>query len=134
VALTVLDASIVIAVLDPADAHHAVAAEALRTCLAARDRFVLPASAYAEVLVGPYRRGPEAVATLNAFLDALPCDLEPVGRATAGRAARLRADHGPTLRLPDALVLATALEIDAARVLTTDRGWPPVAGVSIEVI
>jgi predicted nucleic acid-binding protein len=46
-------------------------------------------------------------------------------------AAQLRAQHGPRLRLPDALVVATALELSADRLLTTDKRWPDV-GLKLE--
>jgi len=65
VALTVLDAGVVIAVLDAADGHHAAARAALSEALARGDELVLPASAYAESLVGPSRRGQAAVAALH---------------------------------------------------------------------
>lgn len=121
--LTVLDAGILIAVLDGADLHHAAATRALRTRIDRGDELVLPASAYAEVLVAPYRRNEEAVATVEAFLDALPVRVEPATRAIAARAAELRARHGSRLRLPDALVVATAIDL-GAEVLTTDSRWP----------
>jgi len=38
----------------------------------------------------------------------------------------------PKLRLPDALVVATAIELGATRVLTTDRGWPSLE-VAVEI-
>lgn len=131
--LTVLDAGVVIALLDGADAHHAAAVAAVS---AARDRgdvLVLPASAYAECLVSPYRRGPDAVAVVDQFLDALPARVEPADRSIAGTAAALRAAHGTSLRLPDALVVATAIVRSADRILTTDAGWP-AATVPVEVL
>lgn len=127
-ALTVVDAGILIAALDASDAHHAAAVAALRACRESGDALVVPASAYAEALVGPSRRGAEAVATVDAFLDALPAAVEPATRDVAREAASLRARHGRALRLPDALVLATAVVIGAGRVLTTDAGWPASAG------
>src|SRR3990170_665202 len=66
--LTVLDAGVVIAVLDAADGHHAAARAALSEALARGDELVLPASAYAESLVGPSRRGQAAVAALDALV------------------------------------------------------------------
>jgi len=95
-----------------------------RDALERSDRLVLPVSAYAESLVGPSRRGTDAVATLDAFLDAMPATVEPATREIGRRAASLRAAHRPGLRLPDALVLATAAVVGADLVLTTDRGWP----------
>lgn len=131
--LAVLDAGVLIAALDAGDVHHAPAIAALHEARARGDKLVLPASAYAEALVGPSRRGADAVATLDAFLDALPAAVEPATREVARRAASLRAAHGGRLKLPDALVLATAGVLHADHVLTTDAGWPAVA-VEVRVI
>jgi len=124
VGLTVLDASIVIAVLDGQDVHHAAARAGLASRLEARDSFVLPVSAYAETLVGAFRQGGAAPATIDAFLAALPARLEPISPVIARTAARLRAQHGRRLPLPDAFVVATALELSADQILTADRRWP----------
>jgi len=132
VALTVLDAGIVIAVLDASDAHHRAAKKALSTALAGGDRLVLPASAYAEVMVAPSSRGSEAVATVDAFVDAMPATVEPATREIAASAAELRARHG-RLRLPDALVVATATTLRADRILTADSGWPRLA-IRVDVV
>jgi predicted nucleic acid-binding protein len=131
--LTILDAGIVIAALDASDGHHAASVEALREARQSGDILVLPASAYSEALVGPSRRGGEAVATVDAFLDALPAAIEPATRDVARVAAGLRARYGRALRLPDALVLATASVMDASAVLTTDADWP-VTPVSVTVV
>lgn len=132
-ALTVLDAGIVIAVLDGADVHHASAEAALREAFAAGDDLVLPACAYAECLVAPLRRGSDAAAIVDDLLDALPARVVPITREIASSAAALRARHGRALRLPDALVVATAIAERGARVLTTDGRWPAV-GVAVEVV
>lgn len=123
-ALTILDAGVIIAILDANDAHHVAAREALTRARGRADELTVPASAYAEVLVGPFRQGASAVAKVDEFLVALPARVEPATREVAATAARLRAQHGPKLRLPDALVVATAIELDAALLLTTDAGWP----------
>lgn len=130
--LTVLDASVIIAVLDGLDLHHAAAREALAARLAAGDAMVLPVSAYAETLVAPYRRGADAVAIVDGFLAAMPAVLEPVTARIATTAARLRARHGRRLPLPDAFVVATGIELSADRVLTCDRRWPELE-IAIEV-
>jgi predicted nucleic acid-binding protein len=122
--LIVLDAGIVMAALDADDAHHVPALAALRDAREQGSRLVVPASAYAEALVGPSRSGAAAVNTLDAFLDALPAFVEPATREIARRAASLRAAHGRSLRLPDALVLATAGVLGANLTLTTGAGWP----------
>jgi predicted nucleic acid-binding protein len=124
VGLTILDASVVIAILDASDPHHVPARAALAARLDARDAIVVPASAYAEALVGAFRRGAEAAQVVDAFLQALPAAIEPATAAIARHAARLRAEHGRRLALPDALVVGTALELSADRILTADRDWP----------
>lgn len=131
--LTVLDAGVVIAILDAEDRHHAAARAALALRLQVRDELVLPASAYSEVLVAPQRHGESAVRAVDAFLEALPATIHPVTAEIARVAARLRAEHGRRLRLPDALVVATAIELHADRVLTTDSGWPELQ-LAVEVL
>jgi predicted nucleic acid-binding protein len=118
----VLDASVVLALLDPQDALHEAAIDALRAHRAKKVRFVLPASVFAEVLVGVARLGDEALdqrrnQIVAAFGPPVALD-EPVAVA----AARLRAKHR-SLRLPDAVVLATAQVLDAQAVLTGDKRW-----------
>ena len=119
-AIVVVDASVVIALLDGGDAHHAAAVATLAGM--GRERLILPASAYAEILVDPWRRGADAVAVIRRFVTDLGIHIEPLTPDIAERAARLRARHG-ALRLPDALVLATADALDAIA-LTCDRAWP----------
>lgn len=131
--LTVLDAGVVIAVLDADDAHHPSARKAVA---AARERggpLVIPASAYAETLVAPLRDGPASGDAVDGFLDAMPVSVEPATRQIARQAAELRARHGNRLRLPDALVVATAIVLGADRIVTTDGRWPDV-GLRVEVI
>jgi predicted nucleic acid-binding protein len=123
VAIVVLDASVVIAFLDRADTHHGAAVEALGR--ARLDELALPSSAYAEILVDPWRRGPDAVTLVKRFLMDLSIRIEPLTAAIAERAAELRARHR-SLRLPDALVLATA-DVLAATALTCDRSRPRVS-------
>jgi predicted nucleic acid-binding protein len=123
VAIVVLDANVVIALLDAGDAHHAAAVSAVGQ--AQRDVLVLPVSAYGEILVDPWRRGLDAVAIVRGFVKDLGIRIEPLTEDIAERAARLRARH-ESLRLPDALVLATADALDAAA-LTCDRAWRHVS-------
>ena len=119
-AIVVLDASVVIALLDARDVHHAAAVTAVGQ--ARRETLVLPASAHAEILVDPWRRGQAAVAVVRHFVSDLGIHVEPLTADIAERAARLRAEHG-ALRLRDALVLATADALDAVA-LTCDQAWP----------
>ena len=119
-ALVVLDASVVIAFLDPDDRLHDPAVHALAAHQ--HDELVIPASVHAEILVGPYRSGAKAVAEVESFLADFSVRTEPVTAAIARAAARLRS-RSKSLRLPDALVLATAGELGADEVLTGDASW-----------
>ena len=131
--LTVLDASILIAVLDAGDAHHAAARAGLAARLEAGDTFAVPVSAYAETLVGAFGQGEEAAATVDEFIGALPARIESATAAIGRGAARLRAEHGTRLKLPDAFVVATAQQLGADRVLTADQRWPRL-DVVVEVL
>jgi predicted nucleic acid-binding protein len=55
--LTILDAGVLIAILNSEDAHHERAREALSAACDRGDRMMVPASAYAEILVAPLRQG-----------------------------------------------------------------------------
>lgn len=106
VALCVVDASVVIAVLDPNDVHHATASAAIWDARRQRGSSVIvPASAYARVLVHPARSGRRALAVVRWFCSE-QLTVEPLSAEMAEAAARLRARH-KGLRLPDALVIAT---------------------------
>jgi PIN domain nuclease of toxin-antitoxin system len=124
VAVVVLDASVLIAFLDPVDANHPRA----RAALAAHqsDDLVLPASVFAEVLVGPYRHGAPAVGTVEQFVADLAMRIQPITADIARRAAFLRSRYA-ALKLPDAFVLGTGDVLDASTVLTADQGWPKVS-------
>jgi predicted nucleic acid-binding protein len=124
VALVVLDASVVIAFLDPDDALHGPAVEALTEHQ--HDELLIPSSAYAEILVAPYRRGAEAVGAVEAFLADLSVRVEALTPAIARTAAKLRSEPR-SLRLPDTVVLATADELEADVVLTGDESWARIS-------
>jgi uncharacterized protein len=123
VARVTLGADVVIAFLDPGDDQHARAISVLRPLLSAGDDLLLSASAYAETIVRPLQLGTDA--TVDEFLDAAAIKVAPVDRAIARRAATLRAEHR-SLRLPDAISLATALST-GARLLTLDKKLAQIA-------
>ena len=125
--LTVIDAGIIIGVLDADDAHHSAAVLALSAVIGKDNQIAVPASAYAEALVGPARRGPSGRRAVDDFLADLAAEVEPITRQVAARAAELRASHGKRLTLPDALVVAVAMHLKADRILTTDRRWPKLS-------
>lgn len=89
-------------------------------CLIMAVAIKLPAPGLAESLVGAHRRG-AAVAARTIF-EELGIEIEPLTEQMADEAARLRAWH-PSLRLGDALIIATARVLGADRVLTGDRRW-----------
>jgi predicted nucleic acid-binding protein len=123
VARVALDTDIVIAFLDPGDDQHATAVAQLRSRLAAGDQLLAAATVYAESIVRPSQQGTDAA--VDEFFDAAGISIVPVDRAVARRAAALRAEHR-SLRLPDAMSLATAIVTDSA-LLTLDRKLRQIA-------
>lgn len=121
----VLDASIVLALFDPQDSLHVPASAAARRRRDAGDQFLLPASVLAEVLVGAARRGDGELATRRALATAAFGPPYQINEEVAVAAARRRARHR-SLRLPDALVLATADVAEADAVITGDKRWQGV--------
>jgi predicted nucleic acid-binding protein len=119
----VLDTSVLLALLDSEDALHEAAARVVRQHHRARARFVLPASVLAELLVGAARQGGDQLHERRRRVTAAFGPPVPLDEAVAVVAARLRARHR-SLRLPDALVLATAEVVQAETVLAGDRKWP----------
>lgn len=113
-----LDADVVIAFLDAGDDQHERAVDLLRPRLAAGAEIVIGASVYAEVMVRPLASGTGA--RVDEFIDAVGATVLAIDRELARRAAGLRAQHG-SLRLPDALSLATALMADADLVTLDQR-------------
>ncbi len=120
----VVDAGVMIGVLDTGDMFHAPALRALRRCGQEGHALVLPVTVYAEALVRPLRERADAADVLDGFLEALGARVHPADQRIGRETARLRARHGGRLRLPDALVVATARVLDAEELLTTDGGWP----------
>ncbi|MEP6640052.1 MAG: type II toxin-antitoxin system VapC family toxin [Chloroflexota bacterium] len=75
-----------------------------------------------EILVRPFKAGPSAVATAEGFLRHFgEIRLLDVTYDVAREAARIRAATG--LRMPDALVIASALISEVEIVVTNDRAW-----------
>ena len=129
-ALTILDAGVVIGGLEDNNVHHVPARAAMDTAVQRGDVLLLPTSAYAEVMVGPAHNGPAAMARIDTALDFADIAIVPADRDIAREAARLRAKHR-SLRLPDALVIATAITLDADHLLTTDRAWKRLRNLGV---
>jgi predicted nucleic acid-binding protein len=109
VAQLILDASVLIGLLDSADAHHDRAVEEVAAADVAEREIVTPASAYSEALVAFARAG--RVADARDAIASMGISIWPMTASVAERAAELRSEH-ERLRLPDAIVLATAQELD----------------------
>lgn len=82
----------------------------------------------AEVLTGPFKAGQVALA--RRYEKALGSyQVIPFSATVASQAAQLRAQY--RLKLPDAIQLATAIDIGAAALVTHDRDFSAVQGLPI---
>ena len=91
-------------------------------------QFAVTTVTIAEVLVGPLRAGEEALARrYRAALEAW--QVVELTADIAESAARLRAAH--SLKLPDAVQVASALAVNADALVTHDRDFAPVRGLRI---
>ncbi|HVF14054.1 MAG TPA: PIN domain-containing protein [Acidimicrobiales bacterium] len=129
-ALIHLDSGVLIGFLDGHDAHHPTARRSIAEALDRGDRLAMAASAWAECLVAPARLGDDAVVVVHDLRRRLPIDIVSVDVDIATAAARVRARHR-SLRLPDALVIATAEVAGADDLVTTDRRWPTASALRL---
>ncbi|MGH2856461.1 MAG: type II toxin-antitoxin system VapC family toxin [Solirubrobacteraceae bacterium] len=119
----ILDASVLIGLLDAADARHGQAVDDVEATDLAGEGLLAPASAYSEVLVSFARA--RRISDARDAITAMGIAVTPMTNQIAESAAELRATHD-RLRLPDAIVLATAKELQA-RLLTYDDGLAKIA-------
>jgi predicted nucleic acid-binding protein len=117
--LSVLDASVLIALLDDTDVARPIARASVQQSKQDHD-LLIPITAFSESIVAPYRRSRRDGQRAEAALAALGTRVD-VTREVASRAAQLRATRN--IKLPDALVLATAMHAGADQILTLDRRW-----------
>lgn len=121
----VLDSSILLGFIDPTDAHNEGAKLAIATNKHAGHSFLVPANVLAETMVGTARRGREFVERVRDLLATMFGPTRVIDDTIAIEAAHLRARHR-SLRLPDALVIATGIVDKADRILTADKRWEEV--------
>ncbi|WP_205324862.1 PIN domain-containing protein [Glycomyces sp. YM15] len=114
-----LDSSVLLGHLDAEDALHHASSGALEQ--RAKAEFVIPASVFAEVMVGARKLGDRTAKRLEETIDDLVTEIYPIDREVAWATAGIRARR-KEIRLPDALVLATGEVLDA-EVLTADKRW-----------
>lgn len=113
----VVDANVIITFLLRDNSLHGLVREALAQAKERGDTFVLPASVLSESMVGGYRNGTSD--ELRRRIVLLFGPVRVMDEAIALAAAELRAHHR-SLRLPDAVVVATGV-VDQLPVLTCDR-------------
>lgn len=113
----ILDASALIGLLDTADVHHARSIDDTEAADRAGRQLLTPASAYSEALVAFARAG--RIGDAREAIAAMGITVTPLTATIAERASELRAHH-PRLRLPDAIVLASAREL-GGELLSYDR-------------
>lgn len=113
----ILDASVLIGLLDKADRHHERAVADVEAAALAGDELVAPASAYSEALVAFARA--HRVEDARDAVEGMGIVVAPMDANIAERASELRARH-ERLRLPDAIMLATAHVLDG-RLLAYDE-------------
>jgi len=129
--LTVIDAGVLIGFLDESDAHHEASTRELESARRPGE-IAIPASALAESMVAPARKGDPSLEAVREFIDRLPVFVAELNAELAIIAAQVRARHGQKLKLPDALVVATAINLEADVLVTSDRGWPSGATLGFE--
>ena len=127
----VLDSGAVVGFLDRQDALHEAADAAVRE-LVRGQRLLVSVVTYAEVLTGA-RLGHHNEEDVEGFFAGLLSAVLPVDVAVADKAADLRARF-KSLRMPDALILATAErdpEVDL--IVTGDQQLTKVSGLRVKV-
>ena len=130
--LTVIDAGVLIGFLDNGDLHHDAAVREFESARHRGDEIVIPASALAESMVAPARKGEAALEAFREFVERFPLGVAKLDAEVAIIAAQIRALHGSRLKLPDALVVATAINLEVEVLVTTDRGWPSKAKLGFD--
>jgi predicted nucleic acid-binding protein len=127
----VLDSDAVVAFLDRADALHDATDEAIRDLLG-KGRLLVSAVTYAEVLTGA-RLSRHDERQVQGFFTDLISEILPVDAKVADKAADLRSRR-KSLRMPDALILATAeLHPEVDLVVTGDQRAAKTVGSGFKV-
>ena len=127
----VLDSDAVVGFLDGGDALHAAADRAIRELIGAH-QLLVSAVTYAEVLTGA-RLGRHDEQQVRGFFFELTSGILSVDVEIAEKAAEIRSGLR-SLRMPDALILATAdIAPEVELVLTGDKQMQGVVGLDCHV-
>jgi predicted nucleic acid-binding protein len=122
-----IDTSVALAYLTGTESISPIATQLFDGFLATgRDRGALSMVTVGEILVRPFRAGPSALAIAEGFLRHFAeLQLIAVDYRVAREAARMRA--GSDLRMPDALILSSAVASGADMLVTNDRSLAAAA-------
>ncbi|MFC4535432.1 type II toxin-antitoxin system VapC family toxin [Sphaerisporangium dianthi] len=131
--IVMLDTNVVASLLDPDDALHLDARDAVRRWEDLAASFAISVVTWSELRVGAIRKGAAAEKALAAFRAAAIDRVVPVDEETAERAAAIRSAD-LTIRVPDALIIAGAHETGADVLLTADRKFPRIAPGLVELV
>lgn len=127
----VLDSGVVVGFLDRQDALHETADAAVRE-LIRRQRLLASVVTYAEVLTGA-RLGHHDEEDVAGFFRGLLSAVLPVDVPVADTAADLRSRF-KSLRMPDALILATAeTDPEVDLIVTGDQQLAKVSGLGVKI-
>lgn len=134
--IVLLDTSAVIAFLQPDDAFHAAASAIISAHVSARSQLAISAVTVTELFTGA-ALGHQEERVVNGFLEDLGVLRLPLEEKIARRAAQIRGAHTemtqndvarPIVKVPDALILATAdLRPDVELVIGGDKRWKQAA-------
>jgi predicted nucleic acid-binding protein len=130
VGVVLLDSGAIVGFLDQSDPFHAAADRRVGE-LAATETLIASAVTYGELLVGA-ELGHHDERLIRGFFDELLSDVAGIDRDVAEVAARLRGAN-PSLKMPDALILATAETYPADLVLCTDKSWRKLEGLTTPI-
>lgn len=117
-ASALFDSSAIIAAFNSTEPSH-------RACVSAmgavpRSMRSVSVVTRAEVMTGAYSHSSEAVERVGGMLADAIGVVEPVSEEIADTAAQLRADN-PSVKLPDALIVATGQVLGVGLIFTTDK-------------
>ena len=84
------------------------------------------------MLVYPSEQSPEDAETARRLLARLAVGVVSLDEEIAVETAGLLAVHSSRLSFPDAMVVATAIILDADRLVTTDRRWPHAVAMGFD--
>lgn len=127
----VLDSDAVVGFLDGNDALHDAADTTIRK-LVGKERLLVSVVTYAEVLTGA-KLGHHDERQVRGFFSDLISEVLPVDVDVANMAADLRSRR-KSLRMPDAMILATAeIQPEVSLVLTGDLEATKIRGLTCKV-